>query len=430
MKQLLIIILFLISSGCSLDTKSGIWTKKEDIKEENIIEIFKRDEVRVQEFNSTLDINLNENIYKNIEQNPNTNDIGLSNFNSAIKKTSKFKFKKIDNFSNFEPDLVSDGKNFVFFDDKLNLFNFDINLKLVWKNNFYTKIEKKNKPLLSMALAEDALIIADTIGKIFKVDFVTGKLIWEKKSLHPFNSQIKIYKDKIYTMDFNNVVRCFSTFDGKELWNFNSENVFLKSGKRKSLVIKDDVIYFNNSIGDITALNANNGVLIWQLSTQNILINENSFRLKFSDLIIDDKNLIFSNNENELFSVSLNNGLINWKQNVNSSVMPIIADKFIFSISDEGYLFIIDKFAGNIIKITDLFDVFNDKKRKKIYPVGFAIGRNDLFVTTNHGRLLVVDLKNSKTKSIKKIDNKMISRPFIFSNQILLATDNSIIKLD
>jgi len=429
-KQLLIIILFLILSACSLDTKSGIWTKKDDIADENIIEIFKKDEIRLEEFNSTLDIIFNENIYKNIKQNRNTNDIGFSNFSGEIKKISKFKFKKIDNFSYFEPDLVSDGKNFVFFDDKLNLFNFDINFKLVWKNNFYTKIEKKSKPLLSMALAEDALIIADTIGKMFKVDFVTGKLVWEKKNPHPFNSQIKIFKDKIYTIDFNNIVRCFSIFDGKELWNFKSENVFLKSGKRKSLVIKDDVIYFNNSIGEITALNANNGVLIWQLSTQNTLINENSFRLKFSDLIINNKDLIFSNNKNELFSVSLNNGLVNWKQNINSSVTPIVIDTYIFSISDEGYLFIIDKTAGNIIKITDLFDVFNNKKRKKIYPVGFVIGRNDLFLTTSHGRLLVVDLKNSKTKSIKKIDNKMISRPFIFSNQILLATDNAIIKLD
>jgi hypothetical protein len=59
------------------------------------------------------------------------------------------------------------------------------------------------------------------------------------------------------------------------------------------------------------------------------LINENSFRLKFSDLIIDDKDLIFSNNKNEIFSVSLNNGLVNWKQNINSIVMPIVIDRYI-----------------------------------------------------------------------------------------------------
>ena len=430
MKQLSIIILFLISSACSLDTKTGIWTKKDDIKAENIIEIFKKDEVLVKEFNSTLDINLNENIFKNIEQNYNTNHISISNFNRAIKKVSKFKFKKIDNFSYFEPDLVSNGKNFIFFDDNLNLFNFNNNFKLVWKNNFYTKTEKRNKPLLSMAIAEETLVIADTIGKIYKVDFATGKLEWEKINPHPFNSQIKIFKDKIYTIDYNNIVRCFSTLDGKELWNFDSENVFLESGKRKSLVIKNDIIYFNNSIGDLIALNANNGVLIWQLSTQNTLINENAFGLKFSDLIIDNNDLIFSNNKNELYSVSLNNGLINWKQNINSIVMPLAVDNFIFSVSDEGYLFIIDKFAGNIIRITDLFDVFNNKKRKKIHPVGFVIGRKDLFLTTSHGRLLVVDIKNGKTKSIKKIDNKLISRPFILGNQIFLVSDNAIIKLD
>ena len=61
---------------------------------------------------------------------------------------------------------------------------------------------------------------------------------------------------------------------------------------------------------------------------------------------------------------------------------------------------------------------------------GFVIGKNNLYLTTSHGRLLVVDLKKGKTKSIKKLDNKMISRPFIFNNQIFLATDNSIIKLD
>ena len=62
-----------------------------------------------------------------------TNNLGLSNFNNKIKKSSKFKFSKIKNFNYFEPDLVSDGKNFVFFDDKANILKFDNQFKTIWK---------------------------------------------------------------------------------------------------------------------------------------------------------------------------------------------------------------------------------------------------------------------------------------------------------
>ena len=47
---------------------------------------------------------------------------------------------------------------------------------------------------------------------------------------------------------------------------------------------------------------------------------------------------------------------------------------YIFTISQEGYLFIIEKQSGNIIKITDVFSHFKPKKREKIEPVGFVMG--------------------------------------------------------
>ena len=45
----------------------------------------------------------------------NTNNSSLSVFKGDIKKSSKFKFKRINNFNYFEPDLVYDGSSFVFF---------------------------------------------------------------------------------------------------------------------------------------------------------------------------------------------------------------------------------------------------------------------------------------------------------------------------
>ena len=42
---------------------------------------------------------------------------------------------------------------------------------------------------------------------------------------------------------------------------------------------------------------------------------------------------------------------------------------------------------------------------------------NDLLSTSN-GRLLIIDIKTGKTKSLLRIDNNQISRPFIFNKHL------------
>jgi outer membrane protein assembly factor BamB len=51
----------------------------------------------------------------------------------------------------------------------------------------------------------------------------------------------------------------------------------IRSQKKLSMVIVNDLIYFNNSIGDISAVDINKGELLWQLPTQSSLIYEAAF---------------------------------------------------------------------------------------------------------------------------------------------------------
>ena len=74
--------------------------------------------------------------------------------------------------------------------------------------------------------------------------------------------------------------------------------------------------------------------------------------------------------------------------------------------------------------------VQSKKKRKKISPVGFIVAKNNIYLTTDNGRLFVIDTKIGKTKLIIKIDNNKISRPFILNRNMFLIKDDSIIKLD
>ena len=122
------------------------------------------------------------------------------------------------------------------------------------EKNYYSKNEKKLKPILQFAKDGKTLVVADNIAKYYALNLNNGEMIWSKSNLAPFNSQIKIYKNKFFIIDFSNTLRCFSLKNGKELWNVKTENSLILSQKKLSMVIVKDVLYFKNSIGDISAV--------------------------------------------------------------------------------------------------------------------------------------------------------------------------------
>ncbi len=434
MNKILIFLIFLfLINNCSFNENSKFWTTYKDLPEEDITvfkEILIKEEALGKEFNANVPINLKNSFNNNFKKRDYFNNDGRLNFEGELKKSSRYKFSKIKNFYQFEPKISFDNKAIIFFDNKGSILKFDEQSKLIWKKNYYSKSERKLKPILQFANDQNKLIVADNIAKYFALDLKSGKLLWSKTNLAPFNSQIKIYKDKFFIVDFSNTLRCFSIKNGEELWNIKTENSLIRSQKKLSMVIVDKFLYFKNSIGDISSVDIDEGELLWQLPTQSSLIYEAAFSLETSDIITDGKTLFFSNNKNQFFAIDLRTGSFNWQNNVNSNLRPSLVGNYIFTISLEGYLVVIEKKSGNIIRVTDVFKNFKKKLREKIKPVGFVIGSSNIYLTTDHGRLLVIDIKSGKTISTLKVENDKISRPFVINKSLYLVKDNAIIKLN
>ena len=432
-KIILLITFVFFINGCSLNKNSKFWTAEQKIPEENkknYEKVLLEEEALNQELNSKLIIKFNGKINNNSLLRNYSNNDGRLNYNGILKKSSRYKFSKIKNFYQFEPTISFDKKDIIFFDNNGSILKFNDKSKLIWKKNYYSKSEKKIKPILQFANNNEILIVADSIAKYYAMNLSSGQLIWSKNNLAQFNSQIKIYKDRFFIVDFSNTLRCFSLKDGQELWNVKTENSLIRSQKKLSIVIVNNLLYFNNSIGDISAVDINKGELLWQLPTQGNLIYEAAFSLETSDIIADNKTLFFSNNKNQFFSIDLATGSFNWENKINSNLRPSLIENYLFTISIEGYLIVIEKNSGNIIRITDIFKNFNKKKRDKIKPVGFIVGLKNIYLSTDNGRLLVIDISSGKTNSILKIDNEKISRPFILDKNLFVIKDNAIIKLD
>ena len=428
----LFLFLFLITS-CSLDQKSGIWTKPDKIEKDKdlvIVELFKEEKKLDNELNPNVRIQLKSQLSKNNFSNDLSNNSGRVNYDGNLKTISKYKFSKIDNFNRFEPEMVFDQSNLIFFDNKGSILKFDQFSKLIWKKNYYRKSEKKLKPALNMASHKNYLIVTDNLAKYYVIDIESGNLLWMKRNIAPFNSQIKVYKDNFFVTDFQNILRCYSIKDGEEVWNIKTDSSFVKSQKKLSLIISDEKVYFNNSIGDISAVDVNRGKLVWQTPTQDSSIYESSFRLKTSDLVLANKSILFSNNINEFYSLDAKTGVLIWQQKINSTVRPAVIGNFVFTVTEEGFLVIIESETGNIIRITNVFDRIKEKKRSNINPIGFVVGSKNIYLTTSNGRLIAIDISTGKPILMIKVDNKNISRPFILDKKLFIIKDNAIIKLD
>ena len=146
---------------------------------------------------------------------------------------------------------------------------------------------------------------------------------------------------------------------------------------------------------------------------------------------MSDNNSIFvSNNNNQFFSIDLLTGSINWKQDLSSELRPALIDDYLVTISDKGLLIIMNKETGQIIRVNDLFKNIKKKRKKNYQPTGFLVSKFYIYLSTNNGRILVVNFKEGKIEKMLKLDNNKLQRPVYFNKSLYIAKDNSIIRLN
>ena len=431
-KNIFIILIILILNSCSFDTRSGIWTEEpinlgnEENKEIKVL--FKKEILNENEFNPNLKLKI-----KNFNQNKNKfngNNFGALEISSSFENISKYSFNRIKYFDHFEPELVFIRDDLIFFDKKGSIIRFDEKSKIKWKVNHYNKKEKKLPPILKIAKVGNNLLITDNLAKLYLLDASNGKLIWKNEHKVFFISQIKVDRDRFYVLDASNIFTCYSLSNGKKIWEFKGETKLINSQQQTSVIINEESVIFNNSKGEIISLDKMSGNLNWLTPTIEYGESLQSFLVKNSDLVLNDDSIYFSNNNNSFFSLDVNLGLVNWKQSINSYLRPVIIDNIVLTISPKGYLYILDKKSGNIIRSTDIFYNLKPRKRDKIQISGFISTKEKIYLSTNNGKIIVVNIRDGNLDLVYRISRSKISKPYVNNSKLYIIKDNGIIKIN
>ena len=121
---------------------------------------------------------------------------------------------------------------------------------------------------------------------------------------------------------------------------------------------------------------------------------------------------------------------LNWKNEINSILRPIVIGKYIMTVSDNGYFYIIDKVSGNIIRINDLYKNYKIKKRNDLHPTGFLVAANKIYLSNSDGKLIIADLNTVNILDTIKIHSDRILQPLINNNNLYLIRNGSIIRFN
>jgi outer membrane protein assembly factor BamB len=317
-------------------------------------------------------------------------------------------------------------ENIVFFsDEKGTVYKFDLlNYKIIWELKIYESSYSNYPKNITLHLSGEFLYAADNLGFIYSINTETGKTAWQQNYGIPFSSHLNFYKGVLYVVNQNSRLYAFNPLDGQKIWSFESLSGLIKPAKSSSISIYDNKLLFSNDVGDVTAIDLDKQVILWNrniLSQNNISTN---LVFKISNILIDKKDVYVSSNSGDLLNLNVDTGEIKWSYKLSSIQNHIINEKYLFVLTENGFVVSFNKNTGTILWSIDLNKISKNTKDQIDY-YGLILASNNVYLTSSNGNLYKISAIDGKYITHKKINSELSRAPIIVDNKILILNHSS-----
>jgi outer membrane protein assembly factor BamB len=317
-------------------------------------------------------------------------------------------------------------ENFAFFaDEKGRIYKFDLlNRKVIWELKIYDSSYNNYPKNITMFLNAEFLYVADNLGFIYSINTETGKTVWQQNYGIPFSSHLNYYKNVLYVVNQNSRLYAFDPRDGQKIWSFESLSGLIKPAKSSSISIYDNKLLFSNDVGDVTAIDLEKQVILWNrnILSQNTISNNIVF--KISNILIDKKDVYVSSNSGDLLNLNVQTGEITWSSKLSSFQNHIINEKYLFALTENGFVVAFNKNNGTIAWSINLNKIIKDLKNPVEY-YGLILASNNLYLTSSNGNIFKISAIDGKYVTHKKINSELSRGPIVVDNSILILNHSS-----
>lgn len=279
-----------------------------------------------------------------------------------------------------------------------------------------------------VAYGEGRVYAATGYAQVIAIDAATGKEIWRQSVTAPLRAGPTVAGTRLFVDSVDNQVHAFDAATGRKLWSHSgiAETAGLFGGS--SPAVDGNVVVAAFSSGEIFALRADNGRVLWSDSLAGALRADPVSSL--ADIrglpVIVRGQVIAATNAGRTVAIDLRSGGRLWEQNAGSQVTPWVAGDFVFVTTTDAELACLSRIDGRVRWVTRL-PMFRDEKarRGRIFYTGPVLAGSRLFLANSQGRGLVVSPESGEIVSEVRLPGAAYITPIVAGGTVYVLTDDA-----
>jgi len=200
------------------------------------------------------------------------------------------------------------------------------------------------------------VFVSTGFGVMLALDATTGQEIWRTSTRTPLHSAPAVGSGRVYAITDDNEIFAFDANDGQVLWTYQGiiENARMMTSPAPAVI--DDVVLAPFASGELVALRAQNGGVLWQdaLSSSGKVTPLSSLNDIAAGPVVAD-GYVFATAQSGVFSAfDLRTGQRVWSQPAGALGFPMVAGEFIYVVTTDGNVVCMSRTDGSVVWMTQM----------------------------------------------------------------------------
>lgn len=276
---------------------------------------------------------------------------------------------------------------------------------------------------------EDGMLFAATgFGHVVAMDAASGKIVWRTPLNSPMHAAPTARGGRVFVVTLDNRTFALDAKTGQQIWDHSgiTESASLLGGA--SPAVDQGVVIVPYSSGELVALRAENGRVLWSDSLAS---------LKRSDIVsalshirgrpvIDRGRVIAISHSGIMAAYDLRTGRRIWEREIGGIESPWVAGDYIFVLTNDSEVAAVSRDTGGVYWVRPLPRFENPEKQKDpIIWTGPILASDRLIAAGSHGFAWALSPYSGKFIGEVEMPDGISVPPIVADGRVIFLADDA-----